>query len=77
MKGLLLCHADAVSHPEEPDSQPVVTLTRLSDELASGVNLMTPVHHAPCCTCHTALMQGLPLRLHERAHFPSCQMTLS
>ncbi len=35
-KGLLLCHADAVPASDSPDSQPLVTLTRLSEELKSG-----------------------------------------
>lgn len=36
VKGLLLCHADAPQAPESPESQPVVTLTKLYDELKSG-----------------------------------------
>ncbi|CAL8470907.1 g10449 [Coccomyxa elongata] len=37
VRGLLLCHADLPPAPDSPDSQPVVTLTKLSDELKSGL----------------------------------------
>ena len=42
MEGLLLCHADAMAGPDE--GAPVVTLTRLCDEINKGQDFVFSIY---------------------------------